>query len=454
MLLTILVAGLSLVLNAQDKFQYQDKVYVDNIRTVQFHVTGLLTSYPIMQLGSEEALYLSFDDLDADSKYYRYSVIHCDRNWQPSQLDFTEYVNGFEGEEIETFDRSINTLVPFTHYSLVLPNADCEITKSGNYLLVIYIEDPASPVITRRFMLVDSRVAIHASLQRPANVSRITTHQEIDFEVSAEYLRVLDVKNDIYAVVLQNGRWDNAIQGIRSKFERGHYLVFDYQDKIVFPAGLDFRNMDIRSTQYRSRDVFEIRRENNRIRIVAEIDEPRSTKRYLSDLDINGSFVIRSSEDRKYGSVKESQEHSKLYDNANLNLSQKEIDELKASTIIDITEYDLLSDYVDVLFTLKTDAPYDSDVFLLGAFTDWKLDEKFRMTYKREYGAYFADIPMKQGFYDYIYVLANSDGTPDETTIEGHWYEASNDYTILIYHTPFGARYDQLVGAVTMPSAR
>jgi len=425
----------------RNSFSYFDKEYVDNIHSVQFHVTGLMTSYPIMQLGSIEALYLSFDDLDADSKYYYYSVIHCDRNWQPSKLQFNEYVDGFEGEEIRTFDRSINTLVPFTHYSLVFPNTDFNITKSGNYLLIVYLTDPSHPVITRRFMVADPRVVIHANLPRPADVSKLNTHQEIDFEVSAEYLRILDTKNDIYAVVLQNGRWDNAITGIRSRYERGNSLIFDYQDKILFPAGLDFRNIDIRSTLYRSRDVYEVRRENDRTRIIAEIDEPRTYITYLSEIDINGKFVIRSTDDRRFTTIK--------------TLDEDALGQLTENTsYVDVTQHNLVADYVDVLFSLKKDTPYDADVFLFGGFTDWSLQDKYKMTYDPKYHSYFADIQLKQGFYDYVYVLANSDGTADETTIEGNWYEASNDYTILIYYSAFGSRYDELVGAVTVPSAR
>ncbi len=154
----------------------------------------------------------------------------------------------------------MNTLVPFTHYTLTLPNDDFDITKSGNYILVVYTRDEAHPVLTRRFMVVDSRANVHATVTRPADVTKLNTNQEIDFEVSVQYLHVRDPKNDIYAVVLQNGRWDNAITGIRSRYERGYTLDFDYQDKITFGAGLDFRNLDIRSTTYRSRDVFEIRR--------------------------------------------------------------------------------------------------------------------------------------------------------------------------------------------------
>jgi hypothetical protein len=425
----------------QSQLQYIDKVYVDNIRTVHFHVTGLFTSSPIMQLGSAGALYLAFDDLDADSKYYRYTVIHCDKSWQPSRLDFNEYVYGFDGEEIETFDRSVNTLVPFTHYALIFPNSRMEITKSGNYLLVIFLDDPKYPVITRRFMVVESKVIIKPSMQRPANVSKINTHQEIDFEVRAEHLRILDPKNEITAVVMQNGRWDNAITDLRSRFERGNALSFDYSDKIVFPAGLEFRNMDLRSTLYRSRNVFEIRRENGRHRIIATVDAPRTHRRFLTDVDLNGKFVVRSADDRRYATIK--------------TIDENTLGELvEETTIVDATRHNLVADYLDVLFTLKVDAPYDSDVYLFGAFTDWSLRERFRMTYDRSYQAYFADVTIKQGYYDYIYVLANSDGSADELTIEGNWYEATNDYTILIYHTPFGGRYDQLVAALTVPSAR
>jgi len=421
--------------------EYQDKVYADHIRSVRFHVTGLLTSYPIMALGSQEALYLSFDDLDADSKYYYYTVIHCDRDWNPSRLDFTEYVNGFEGEEIETFDRSINTLVPFTFYSLTLPNTDFEITKSGNYVLVVFQHDQEYPVITRRFMVAESRVNVSANMVRPADVSKFRTHQELDFDVSVEFLRVRDPKDDIYAVVMQNGRWDNAITGLRSRYELGNSLVFDYQDVIVFPAGQDFRNLDIRSAQFRSRDVFEIRRENGRTRIVAELDEPRAYKSFLNDIDINGNFVIRSSDNQRYTVI--------------TTLDENELGEIvEERSTVNLTRHNLEADYVDVLFTLKTDTQYDSDVYLFGAFTDWTLQEKYKMQYDRSYQAYFADVPLKQGFYNYIYVLANNDGSADETTIEGNWYEASNDYTILIYHTPFGARYDELVAALTLPSSQ
>ena len=40
----------------------------------------------------------------------------------------------------------------------------------------------------------------------------------------------------------------------------------------------------------------------------------------------------------------------------------------------------------------------------------------------------------------------------DYEVTEGNWYETENQYTILIYYRPFGARYDQLIGVKSLSS--
>ena len=48
----------------------------------------------------------------------------------------------------------------------------------------------------------------------------------------------------------------------------------------------------------------------------------------------------------------------------------------------------------------------------------------------------------------------NADGSPDETTLEGDWYESTNDYTLIVYYRPFGARYDRAIGATSFEWGR
>ena len=78
------------------------------------------------------------------------------------------------------------------------------------------------------------------------------SHQEIDFIVNHEKMPLRNPKQEIHAVVLQNGRWDNAITQISPLFIRGTQLVFDYQDQIIFPAGKEFRQLDLRSLRFRA----------------------------------------------------------------------------------------------------------------------------------------------------------------------------------------------------------
>ncbi len=44
--------------------------------------------------------------------------------------------------------------------------------------------------------------------------------------------------------------------------------------------------------------------ENDMTHIIAEVDEPRSFKPYLSDVDINGKYVILNTDNERYSVIK------------------------------------------------------------------------------------------------------------------------------------------------------
>lgn len=75
------------------------------------------------------------------------------------------------------------------------------------------------------------------------------------------------------------------------------------------------------------------------------------------------------------------------------------------------------------------------------------------MKYNEETQAYFCTPYLKQGYYNYQYVLVDRrTGKPDSEELEGDWYETENSYTVLTYFRPFGARFDKLVAASTVKS--
>jgi len=394
--------------------EYDDMVYDENIHAVKFHLAGFPLTQPLIDLGSNTTFMLTFDDLQEDLRDIYYTIIHCDADWQPSDLTTMEYLDGFDEELLDQYDFSVNTLTEFTNYQLTLPNERFSWTKSGNYILVVYQnEDNMVPLFTRRFMVVDPAVRIAPELVRPANVQKGKSHQELDFEVIFEGISVDDPKKEIQAAILQNGRWDNAIMGLPPQFIFRDRVVYDYQDKVVFPAGKEFRFIDLRSFSYKSEGVAALEEYKDIYEITLFPEPARAFRPYLFSRDINGNFTLGN------------------------------IDE----------EYNLLrSDYGLVLFSVEKNVPfYDADVYLFGKLTDWKIDKKFEMAYSEKLGLYAVDVLLKQGYYNYNYaVVKKGTNEVDLSELEGDWFETENEYTVLVYYRPFGTRYDQLVGAITI----
>jgi type 9 secretion system plug protein len=396
--------------------RYEDYTYLDNIKSVKFHVEGLLLSMPIVNLRSNAALELSFDDLSPDYKQYVYSFVHCDADWQPSNLVETEYIDGFTEEVIDDYDYSFKIKSIYTHYYLYLPNEDMQFTKSGNYLLKVYEnEDEKRLAMTRRFMVVEPVVNVIPNVVRPAMVSKDQTHQEIDFTVAHKGFEIRNPRQELSVTILQNCRWDNAITDLKPIFSRQEEQVYDYQDKIVFPAGKEFRYLDLRSLKYGSENIQYVEYINNMYEVSLYQDQKRSNSGYLEYEDINGNFVIGT---------------------------------------YDEDDGDLESDYASVLFTLKSPSEmYDYDVYIFGGVSDWQLKPGCRMAYNPAINAYVGKMLLKQGYYNYLYAaVKKGTGEIDFEETEGDWFETKNNYTILVYYRPFGQRYDHLIGAYTFSS--
>ena len=397
-----------------DNLVYDDTIYQEDIHSIQFHINGLVLTQPIIELNSRATLRLGFDDLGENINTYYYTIRHCDSDWTPSELTTLEYINGFEEEEIRDPEFSFNTLTEYTHYELQIPNRNMSWTKSGNYVLVVYDEDK-NLVLTRRFLVVEPLVKIAHQMTRPVVMKKFRTHQEFDFRVSFEGLQVKEPKRELKATILQNGRWDTAIKDVPPYFLYDGEVVFDYQDKIVFPAGREYRFIDLRTFQYKAEGVLSIEEFQDIYEVTLYTDAVRNNESYSFLRDANGHFTIEN-----------------LHRNNN----------------------DLESDYAMVLFSLKKSVQYkDADVYLYGKMTDWKIQDAYKMNYNEESGYYLADVLLKQGYYNYAFALVSKkDKSVSFDLTEGNWHETENNYTILVYYRSFGDRYDRLVGTYTFNS--
>src|SRR6218665_2514848 len=189
--------------------RYEDYIYKKNIRTVLFHNESFELTQPLLSLGTEEKFELSFDDLDADLKNYSYTIIHCNANWEPSDLVSAEYIDGFIDNNINNHQYSYNTIQKYTHYRTTFPNSTLRITKSGNYIVKVYVEgDPDNIVLTRRFMIYQSRVAITSRVLQASIIEERNYKQELDFTINYTGYQINNPYNDLTIVMTQNNRWD------------------------------------------------------------------------------------------------------------------------------------------------------------------------------------------------------------------------------------------------------
>lgn len=390
----------------------------ENIRSAQLYLAGAPLTLPIVELKAGfNTLILEFDHLDTDLKDYVYTIVHCNSDWQPSELNDQEYIDGFTEDRIIDITTSLNTLAQYTHYRLGLPNRNMRWARSGNYLLKVFDnDDDRRLVLARRFMVVEPLWRVDAKFVSPAVVSKLNTHHEIDFSVVHRGMRIPNPQNDVKAVVLQNGRWDNAIGPLKPFITRDESLVFDFQDKIIFPAGKEWRYFDMRTFQYRGDRVKTIDEKDDfyEVTLLTDLDLSGSTTGYRGDL--NGRFSIENQ-------------------NFNQTLDQ--------------------CDYAKVLFSISRQLPFDDeDVYVFGELTDWQLKPEWKMEYSAEAKAYYVESPLlKQGFYNYEYLVVKREtGVIDPDGLEGNWHETSNLYTILVYFRTFGDRYDRLMSAVTIDS--
>lgn len=388
----------------------QNHCYDPNIRTIRIYREGNVQSEPVYELGSRERLILDFDDLGEELRRFKYTIVHCGSDWTPT-TDLTpfEYINGFNEENIDEYVYSFNTTIPFIHYKTTFPTDDLAPKLSGNYLLKVYDDEPSNLIFTLRMMVSEaSPLLVTGYAVRADNPAINNTHQQLDFVVRLNGLPVNDIGQELKVVIRQNGRWDNVLTVSRPRIARGNELDYRYDDNLVFTGGNQFRNFDIRSLVYQSERIGAIRYDNaNHVYLLP--DPPRTYKPYINEEDLNGKFFIRND------------------DHAN--------------------DMDREADYAWVHFELPYPVMLTSGGFhVAGDMTLWQLDESTKMIFNRERKVYELALLLKQGYYNYQYVLsAPSQKVADEALIEGNHWETENRYTVLIYFKPAGELYERLV---------
>ncbi|HEX2535288.1 MAG TPA: DUF5103 domain-containing protein [Chitinophagaceae bacterium] len=400
--------------------QREDRVLHRGIHSVKLYQPGDQTTFPALRLGSPDVLELHFDDLAGGIKNYYYTLQLCNADWQPSLLTTFEYLRGFQNTRITTYRTSSIAETRYTHYQATIPDRNMMPTRSGNYLLKVFLNaDTSQLAFTKRLVVIDNKASVAATIQQPFNSRLFRTGQKLQIAVQTDGRTQAFSPTDLKVVVLQNNNWRTALHLDRPTISRGNYNEYSDEAVTALPAGKEFRWIDLRSFRLKSDRMVDIRTVNDTTHIDVKPDPSRTEQAYVYYRDLNGMYTIETLE-----SV------NPLWQ----------------------------GDYAWVHFRYfppGNKAIAGRDVYLFGEFTRFGADTSGLMHFNEERGAYEKSLLLKQGYYNYNYATfpAGEKGFPDFSATEGNFWGTENSYIILVYFRPFGARADELIGYTLLNSA-
>jgi len=370
-----------------------------------------LSPIPIVHLQSNQAIFFAFDDLNEEPTRYSYTIIPYQWDWsEPLDLTTSEYLEGYSYSEIDNFVFPELTNTNYTAHRFQFPNDDIKPLVSGNYLLVVYETGSEEIAFTRRVFVTGQAFSFVPDVR--GNSFDRDSLQKINFTVRyPERYAHLAPGRDVKVVVLQNGRPDNAQVIEKPALAINRNLRYGYQDRIGFKPGKEFRFVMMQTFDYPQVGTHLVRQgDDDGYEVYLNAQEERSYHPTFFYRDLNGQFVTMNGvQNEEPGDP----------------------------------------DYAHVYFTyLKDDPYYQADLYVVGKFSDWQFKDEYKLSFNPREGRYEGEAFLKQGYYDYYYALKHPDSDRiDIDRTEGHSFQTSNEYTVLVYYTTPNGRFDRLVAS-------
>lgn len=356
---------------------------------------------PVAHLqNTAQQIILEFDDIRARFSQYKVRILHCEADWSRSRLLDMEYLSGINEFFINDFNVSQNTKVPYYHYRFVVPKP----TISGNFILQLFENEEL--VIQRKFWVYENLVSVEASAQPARDPEFWKTHQQLDLKIDLANYRIGIPHRELKIFLRFNqNQWKEVKNTDMVNSGRNTFTLQQFNSDYLFPAGNEFRYLDISSNFSRGQNVKEvIRSRPDDVFVTPQLK--RSGTNFVDAYDNDGGFIIFNR---------------------------------------DGGDADISSDYMNVFFRLAPGTYSDNtEPVLYGKLTDWQY---LPMEPDPESGLLQHSMLLKNGVYDFAFGLRNRDtGEVDRSYFEGNFQQAGNTYEVFVYHAVPGKRHISLIG--------
>jgi hypothetical protein len=256
-------------------------------------------------------------------------------------------------------------------------------------------------------MVYEETATVGVAVKRSRDVRFIHQKQSVDINIGSLNMNFVNPKQNVNVTIIQNNNLKTAITGLKPQYTLGNQLLYKYDTESSFWGGneyLFFENKNARGANigvqfFDLKDVY-----HNYL----FTDIIRATRPYTYNPDINGNFLI---------------------------------------TALDTDNVDIEADYTVLHFSLQhPEMLSNNNIHVYGNFNNYAITDDTKMTFNTDSGFYETRLLLKQGFYNYKYVVVDKNNNVDEGAISGNFDQTENNYKVLVYYRDLGGLYDKLIG--------
>ncbi len=389
------------------KVSFAQSVNDVEVKSLNIYTTDSRTSLPVVTAGSR--LVIEFDVQAEFIPNMNIVFRFCDKGWTPTKnvfllnnLNSTAYFLDFEYLPSTVEDAEY-------HFKGEYPNNkdDVQLPFSGKWRFYLTdTQDSSIVYATGKFLYVKKEVPLNVKVKRDelenktywpvelGKVFNVTTNFNLPLQFHPSFVNKIEIIENrrIYNPVVV----DRLSNTLFRKFEWDANRKFTFIARDI-QAGNEFRQVDIR---------------NHNVFIAKDV------KALLDGLEFSRFFIAPRTKDLNGGML-----------------------------IADFK--DIYSTYLNVTFSIRPPDDVYGELFLVGAFNNWKLSLDYKM--ESEAGISSITIPLKRGIYDYQYVVADLINgkivNDDWIVLEGNTWVNKKVYDVFLYYNdPDLGGYERIIG--------
>ncbi|MDZ7773534.1 MAG: DUF5103 domain-containing protein [Balneolaceae bacterium] len=392
-----------------------------DIASLRLHPADRPSHPPVVRLGTDDALILSFDRLGGGSERFHLRLTHRNRDWERSTLSPYEYVDGFHEAFAGGGRTSTGGPPSYVHHRMVIGSGGPLGTfrASGNYLLEVSEAGGGELLFSLPLLVTEDEGELTAATER---LFTSATRGNLRATLPLSDYRYPDgisfPQFDLHAVWVPDLLWGRRTgAGVQDR-TAPNAVRFRQEREAAWPDNYFRRRLDLRLDGGFGAG-------NPQIRQVRRDTVPR---RVTLERDLQ-SFP-RTSPSGDPG---------------------RSLDEGPSS--------DRAADYLQVDFSLepggkewrlgKTSAstPAEVTLFVAGDFNGWRLEPRHRMRWDAGEGLWRGSALVKEGAWHYAYLLRGPEGDVRSVGPLPSTGEAPHEILALVYYTDPVRGHDRLLQA-------